>query len=287
MGRFGRGLAMIGSSWRVLKSEPRLLVFPLLSLVASVALLVAIAAPFAIWPEMASSLQRAAEGTGEGPSRILTYGLLFLFYFATNFIVVFFNAALISCVMTRLAGGTVTVGSGLAAAAARLPQILAWAAFNATIGLILKAVEERLPFVGKIVLRLVGAAWAIVTFFVVPVVALERLGPFAAVKRSAQLIRQTWGESLVGNIGLGLIGFLLTLPGFLIIGLGVSAAASATSTALLIVAIGLGIAWFLAISTILSAMNQIFIASAYVYAIERRVPEGFTPELLDGAFRHK
>lgn len=289
MGRFSRGFALIGSSWRVLKNDPKLLAFPALSLVASVLVLAAVAAPFAIWPDLAQAM-RPSHARGDGElSRVWGYVLLFLFYFATNFVVVFFNAALISCVMTRLHGGVPTVAGGLAAAAARLPQIIAWAAVSATVGVILKALEERVPVLGKIMLRLAGAAWAVVTYFVVPAIALEKLGPIDAVKRSGSLIRQTWGENLAGGIGLAGLGFLLMLPGFAIMGVGLSRALATTppSVPLLILAGGLTLAWFLAIGTILSALKQIFVATAYAYAVGGRVPEGVPAELMSSAFRHR
>lgn len=289
MGRFSRGFALIGSSWRVLKSDPKLLAFPALSLVASVLVLAAVAAPFAIWPDLAQAMRPRHEAADSEISRVWGYVLLFLFYFATNFVMVFFNAALISCVMTRLHGGVPTVSGGLSAAAARLPQIFAWAAVSATVGVILKALEERVPLLGKIMLRLVGAAWAVVTYFVVPAIALERLGPFDAIKRSGSLIKQTWGENLAGGIGLAGLGFLLMLPGFGIIALGVArmAASDPPNLTPMFLAGGLALAWFIAIGTILSALKQIFVATAYAYAVDGRVPEGVPAELMSSAFRHR
>jgi hypothetical protein len=289
MGRFSRGFALIGSSWRVLKNDPKLLAFPALSLVASVLILAAVAAPFAIWPELAQAMRPSQPGGDGEIDRVWGYVLLFLFYFATSFVVVFFNAALISCVMTRLSGGVPTIAGGLAAAAARLPQIFAWAAVSATVGVILKALEERVPLLGKIVLRLVGAAWAVVTYFVVPAIAVEKLGPFEAIKRSGSLIRQTWGENLAGGIGLAGLSFLLMLPGFGLIAFGVARAAATNPPDFtpLLLAGGLAVAWFIAIGTILSALKQIFVATAYAYAVDGRVPEGVPAELMSGAFRRR
>lgn len=290
MGRFGRGFALLSASWKVLKGDPKLLAFPALSLVASVLVMAAVAAPFAIWPDLIGRLPgRHGEVTGEEVSRVWVYGAMFLFYFATNFVVVFFNAALISSVMTRLQGGVPTVTGGLAAAAARLPQIVAWAAFTATVGVILKALEERVPFLGKIVLRMVGFAWAVVTYFVVPVVALERLGPFAAVRRSGELLKKSWGENLAGGFGLFGIGLLLSLPGIAMLFLGfyLGFQGSQPSIAPIIAGGGLALAWFVATGTIVSALNQIFVANAYVYAVEGRLPAGFSEELMTGAFRRR
>src|SRR4029077_15523716 len=102
-----------------------------------------------------------------------------------------------------LRGGATAWRDGLSGARARLPQILGWALLTATVGTILKQIENRVPLAGKIVVSLVGMAWAVVTFMVVPILAAEKLGPFAAVKRSAGLLRKTWGEALVGQVSLG------------------------------------------------------------------------------------
>jgi hypothetical protein len=211
---------------------------------------------------------------------------MFLFYFATNFVVVFFNTALMSCVLGRFQGQTPTVMDGLRGAAARLPQIIGWAAFSASIGLLLKALEERLPFVGKIVVRIVGAAWAAVTYLVVPVLAYERLGPIAAVKRSAELVSKTWGENLVGTLGLGLLGLLLVLPGFVLLALGGYMAAQGGMAAFVLGAV-LAVGYWIAVGVIMGALNQIFVASAYVYAVDGRLPAGYSEEIMTSTFRRR
>src|SRR6185503_3881177 len=108
-----------------------------------------------------------------------------------------------------LEGRPVSVGDGLRAAASRIPQIIGWAALSATVGVLLKAIEERVPAVSKLIITALGFVWGVVTYFVVPVLALEKLGPVSAVKRSGEIIKKTWGESAVGALGLGALTFLL------------------------------------------------------------------------------
>src|SRR5688572_5566005 len=218
MNRFSRGLLLIKESWGVLKQNPGLLALPALSFTALLLLFVAIATPFIAQPELLTALARNEDGQRQTP--VLYYVVLGVFYFAMNFIIVFFNVALIACVIERMSGRPASIGFGLKAAMSRLPQIIGWAALAATVGVILKALEDRVPALGKIVVRMLGYGWAIVTYFVVPIVALEKLGPIDAVKRSTEIIKRTWGESLTGAIGLGALSFLLMLPGFFIIGFG-------------------------------------------------------------------
>lgn len=93
----------------------------------------------------------------------------------------------------------------------RLPQIFAWALVSATVGVLLKLVENAHEKIGQFISAILGTAWTVVTFFVVPVLVVEKVGPFEAIKRSIALLKKTWGEALAGNFGLGLFMFLLML----------------------------------------------------------------------------
>src|SRR5215813_14272217 len=170
MGRFARGLALLRSSWSVLRQDPKLLVFPMITMVALTLVLASFALPFLLDHNLARGVTDRAHGGG---GRVLAYVLTFLFYLATNFVIIFFNTALIACVMKRFRGEEVSLGDGLAAAMGRLPQIIGWALVAATVGMILKLLEERVPALGRIVVRIVGMAWSIISYFVVPVLAVE------------------------------------------------------------------------------------------------------------------
>ena len=287
MSKFARGLALIKESWGVLKQNPGLLALPALSFTALLLLFVAIATPFIASPELLQSMSRD-DGSQGAP--IWSYLVLGLFYFAMNFIIVFFNVALIACVIERMSGRPASIGFGLKAAMSRLPQIIGWAALAATVGVILKALEDRVPALGKIVVRMLGYGWAIVTYFVVPIVALEKLGPIDAVKRSTEIIKRTWGESLTGAIGLGALGFLLMLPGFFIIGFGfwrvVESRPTPDWTPMILAGI-FAVGYFIAVGLVMSLLKQIFIAGAYVYATSGQLPSGFTQDSLSGAFVNK
>jgi hypothetical protein len=86
------------------------------------------------------------------------------------------------------------------------------------VGTILRAIQDRLGSVGKIITGLIGVAWSIATFFVVPVIAYENLGPIGAFKRSVLLMKEKWGEKLGATFSFGiiqLVGFvLLAIPAF-------------------------------------------------------------------------
>src|SRR2546425_10382381 len=150
----------------------------------------------------------------------LFYVGLAIVSFVTFFVSIYFNAAVMGAAMIRLNGGDPTISDGLKVARANIRRIAGWALLTATVGLVLRAIAQRFGFIGRIIAGIAGAAWGIVTYLVVPVLIFEKIGPWAAVKRSGSLLRQTWGEAAGGYLTLGGIFVLLALPALLVILLG-------------------------------------------------------------------
>ena len=195
--------------------------------------------------------------------------------------------ALVSCAVKRFSGGDPTVGYGLSEAVSRLPQILAWTLVAATVGYILQLIEQRLSWVGRIIVGLIGVAWSIVTYLVVPVLAVERVGPIRAVKRSAELLGKTWGEAIVGNISMGIAGFLIALPGFLLLIVSPIAGAATHSIWVAVIPAVLGLIYLIGCAIVTSTLRQILLAGIYLYAAQGKVPEGFSENVMRSAFRPK
>src|SRR5256714_3873088 len=145
----------------------------------------------------------------------LFYVGLAIVYYVTFFVSIYFNAAVMGAAMIRLNGGDPTVSDGLKVANQNLKRIAGWALMSATVGLVLRAIAERFGVIGRIVAGFAGVAWGIATYLVVPVLIFEKVGPWAAVKRSGSLLRKTWGEAMGGYFSLGAIFILLALPGLL------------------------------------------------------------------------
>jgi len=289
--RLGRGWELAGQSWQVLKRDKELVLFPMISGIACLLVVASFLLPFLLIPEFGAGIKAVLDedraGRQQPVAQIAYAAVAFAFYFVNYLVIVFFNTALVSCAIIRFKGGDPTLADGLRMAWRRLPQIAGWAALSATVGVILKMIEEKTDWVGQIVIGLIGAAWAVATYLVVPTLAVEGVGPIEALKRSAGLIRQTWGEGLAGNIGMGLIGFLISLPGVALIILGVITAAAGHAVVLGVLLMTVGVLALLAGSILTSTLKQIFIAGLYVYATEQRVPNGFSPELMRSAFAPK
>ncbi|MGH8631141.1 MAG: DUF6159 family protein [Burkholderiales bacterium] len=275
-GKIRNGLRLAVQSWRVLMLDKELLVFPLASGIACFLVL-------------ASFLGGAwASGLGQADGRsneALFFALLFAYYFANYFVIVFFNSALVACAMIRFRGGNPSVRDGLRAAGERLAQIAAWALLAATVGVVLRLIEERVGFVGKIVIALLGAAWTIAIYFVVPVLVVEKLGPIDAAKRSAAIVRKAWGESLVSNAGVGMMTVLAVV--LLVIPCGVATvilAVQAGSLTIGITGAAATLVLLILIALASSALNSIILSALYIYATDAKVPQAFEAAHLQQAF---
>jgi hypothetical protein len=292
-GRISRGWMLMRQSWAVLRLDKELMLFPILSFFAWLLVCVSFVAPIVLVPQLRDSVLAAVQAEAQAPNQGIRaqfqvpaiVGLCF--YLVTSFVIVFFNTALVACAVLRFQGGDPTVGYGLRAATARLPQILAWSLVAATVGWVLQMIEQRLSFIGRIIIGFIGLAWSVVTYLVVPVLAVEKVGPLRAVRRSAELLTKTWGEAVVGNISLGIAGFVLSIPGIMLLVLCPVVLAMAPNPLWAIVPGALAVLYFTGLFIVTSTLRLILLAGAYLYAAQGQVPAGFSPEIMQSAFRPK
>jgi hypothetical protein len=267
MERIRRGFRLLRASWEVLRSDKELLVLPVLSFLA-------IAAATALIGGLAWAGGLGSERESLTP---LDYFYLGVFYFVAYFIGIFFNAAVVGAATIRLQGGDPTVGDGLRLARSKVGKIAAWAAISATVGLVLRSLEERFGFLGDIVVGLIGVVWGAVTFFVVPVLLYEPVGAVEGIKRSASIFRQRWGEQMTGNVAIGLAVFLLGLPAILV----------AVLVGLVSVPVGV-VVGVLAIGALVAtgtAVSGVFQAGLYRYATTGQAGGAFDAADLQSSFR--
>lgn len=263
MGRIGTGWQLTKTSLRVLRQDKELILFPLISGLALLLILGGFIGG------MFFTVGFAAFAGGD--STWLFAVLMVVYYVVAFFIGLYFNAAVIGAATIRLNGGNPTLSDGLRIARENIGRIFLWAVFAATVAMILRAIQERLGFVGKILIGLVGVAWSLATFFVVPVLIYEKLGPWAAVKRSAHIFKSTWGETIVGGFSMGAIFFLVGLAGVLAPILGFLLGGMVG----LIVGIIVMVVYWLILGLVASAANSILIAALYRYATTGKVSEEF------------
>jgi hypothetical protein len=277
--RISNSFALARSSWQVLRTDKQLIVFPILSGIGCLLVMAAFWVPVLLAGGLADVPDRGA------PPWL--YVVTFAYYFCSYFVVIFFNAALVSCAIIRFNGGTPTVGDGLGAAGARLPQILAWALVAASVGMLLKLIENANERIGAIISAVLGTVWTVLTYFVVPVLVVEKVGPVEAVRRSASILRKTWGEALVGRLGIGLFVLLLAVPGILLCVAAVALMAAGQLLVLGIVLLALAVVYFVALAAVSAALQGIFVSALYQYAAQGQVPAGFEADTMRSAFGRK
>lgn len=270
------------ASAAVLRADKELIIFPIISAIGVLIVL----ATFAV-PMLLGGLFEAMFSEEYGAARLVGYGLTFAFYLVLNFVIIFANSALVGAAMIRLKGGDPTVSDGFRIAFQHIGSILGYALISATVGVILRWLARR-GIVGRIVASLIGLGWNLATFLAVPILVVEGIGPIEAVKRSARMLKDTWGEQIAGNIGISLVFVPLTIL-MIIIGSFVTIfVASATSS---FVVIGLTALFFvsivIALGLVSSALTGIYTAAVYQYAVDGEVGSYFSEELVSSAFKQK
>jgi len=270
--RLSNGWKISMSSFKVLKANKQLIVFPILSSISLVLILgsfVTIVLAGAGW-----DMDQISDPGGAG--NII---LIFLYYLVNYFIVVFFNMALIHCTRLYFHGEEPTIEKGLKFALSKIGSILAWSMFAATVGTILRLIEENAGWIGKIIIGLIGIVWSIATFFVVPVLAYEDRGPLDAFKRSSEIMKEKWGESLASTFSFGLVQFIalivVAIP-LLIIGSMIN----------IIAGVLLAILGALLVIAVISAAQNIFISAVY-HNIQGDPVDHFNQEMINNLFEPK
>jgi hypothetical protein len=283
MGKFSRSWQLVKQSFAILRSDKQLMLFPVLSTISCfiVTAIIATGGAFLLLPARAAALA-AGEQFHPNQSPLFLPGM-FLLYVVNYFVIVFFNVALVGVANSRLMGGTWTFRDGLELAWERKGTILQWALVAATVGVILRTLEERMGLIGRIIMRIIGIAWTLACYFVVPVLAFEDLTPIDAVKRSAKLFHDTWGEKVIGGFSLSLVSMMLMLPG---IGFVILATFLGGLNGLLL-GLALMFIYFLLLSVFMSAVGGIFNAALYRYACFKQVPPAFSHDLVASAWAPK
>jgi hypothetical protein len=269
--RFANGWTITKSSFKVLKENKQLIIFPILS---GISLLLIFASFFTV------ALGFAGWNVDNMPElgTIESYVILFVFYIINYFVVVFFNMALIHCTSLYFKGEEITIRKGIDFSMSRIGSIFAWAVFAGTIGAILKIIQENVGALGKIITGIIGIVWGIATFFVVPVIAYENLGPIGALKKSTNLMKEKWGERIGAGFSLFLVEFIAILA--------IAAAGFILGSVNVIAGVAIVVIGILLLLTVISAVKTIFISAIY-HNIQGDPVELFNQQFIDNLFETK
>jgi Family of unknown function (DUF6159) len=300
-GKFSRSWQLFVGSLQVIGRQPKLLLFPAMAFVSTIVVILCFLSPVALlptghvwshlehWKAVAHRLFEMTQSVGSTRHAIPTTSAeiyLVVLYLASMFCATFFNVASYHEIMKALAGDDVSIGEGLRFANSRLRAILAWSLFAGVVGLIIMALEKRFGWVGRWVMKFVGMAWSVASVFVIPIIVREECAnPFALLRTSASALKRTWGESLIGYVGIA-IGSWIMLLGSLAFVIGAGLIFALLHKPVFVVATGaLWILAFVAFGYLLSVASNIFKGALYIYASEGVVPTPYSAELLDAAWK--
>lgn len=273
MKRIKRGWALTKKSWGLLKEHRELVRFPLYGAAATIPLAILFLGP---------GLYFFDQKVFVGAIPLLVIGIYVL-----SVVAFYFSVGLAAAADMIFSGqANVTVADGLAVSRSRFSQICGWAALSTAISVVMLALENQGGALGNIAARLVGMAWALVTFMAVPVIAIEGTGPGGTLKRSAAIFKDKWGQQITGNIAIGGVVFLIgLLPAGLLIAAGIVLWPSSGPAAVVLILIG---AVIMGIALLISkALSGIFGVALYRYATEGEPVGGYTREELESAVRIK
>ncbi|MCQ3806628.1 MAG: DUF6159 family protein [Acidimicrobiaceae bacterium] len=276
MGRIRNTFELAKLSWGVLKKDRELLVIPILSFLVSAALLI----PLAFVVFATASTESGGVNEASANPAMLLVGIVAAL--GLSVISVFFNGALVAGAHERLAGGDPTVGSAIRKAFSRIPGLVPWAIMTATVGLILRALRERAGWLGQFAINMIGLAWEVATFLVVPAIVIDGKGAVEGLKTSGALLKSTWGENLAARVGFGLLGFVAMLPALLLIVVLASLGGVG-----LIVGITIGVVWIAVVVVVMTALNAVFQAALYLYATSGMAPSGFEGSSIGESFSRR
>jgi hypothetical protein len=279
-GSFSRSYQLVRASWTILRQDKEIILFPILSGALSIVLAASFLIPLALF---------AQHDAVDNKIRIdfWWYVFTFLFYLVSYFITIFFNVGVMHCASIRMSGSDPTIADGFQGAISNFVPILVWSLISATVGVILRVIEQRLALVGRIVVSVLGLGWSFLTYFAVPVMIFEGKGAGRAFKRSAELFKRTWGESVVGQAGMGVFFGWLAAAGALPVGLALFLAAQgALGVAIATLIIAVAIFYWIALAAIAAALKGIFNVALYRFAATGQAG-GFPPELIAGHWTTK
>ncbi|MEA2553769.1 MAG: hypothetical protein QOJ65_1945 [Fimbriimonadaceae bacterium] len=277
MGTFSRSLALTKQSWSVLRANPQLALFPLVSGIVTMLVMASFAVPaFFMFINMKSKDQL-------GPEH---YALMFAFYMVSYFVVIFFNSGLVSCAYESLGGRPASFNEGMRVAFSRIGSIFVYALIAATIGMILKAISERAGIIRSLISSFLGFAWTLLTYFVVPILVVDNRSPVEAIKESGSMLKKTWGENITVNVSLNLIFTLLGLVAIIPL-VGGIVVAGTTSMALGLAMVFSSIVCILLLCLISSTLTGVFQTALYVYARTGQLPASYDPSVVEYAFKQK
>lgn len=284
LGKWRVSMLLTKQSFALLKQDKEVLLFPILSSLVSLAVAAGFIAGGVLLALQGNISFEQFDAYMESPSgEMVPYAMFFVWYLTSVFIVTFFQAGLTAIVYARLQGQNYGFRDGMRVAWSNVARIFLWSLIAATVGVLLRFIADRSKLLGKIVVALLGVAWSVLIFFIVPVLVVSKGTLKDAFHESGDTFRKTWGETIIVNFSIGLIMMLFGLAGaVLFVG-----TLFTMDIRIIVVSLLLMILYFLVLGVISSSLNAIVKVVLFHFARTGSVPAGFDPTLVRQAVRSR
>ncbi len=278
MGKFAASRTIVRESWSVLKQDKELMLFPIVSAIVS---LIAIGILIFWYATSMPSIDVETAKESMGPAETV---FLFVYYVVIFFIANFFQVGMYTIISARFNGQNLSFGDGVKGAWENMGKIFLWSLISATVGVILRIIAEKFEIAGKIVAGILGAAWSIMTYFSLISLVIGNKSVKESFKESASIIRKTWGETLIVNVGVGFFFGLITLG----VAFALFVLAFLIQDPIVIIAlVVIFVLYLAALSVVSSTLGAIFKFALYEYGRSGKIIPGFTPDVIANAFKKK
>lgn len=278
-GSWGQSKLLTRKSWAVIKENRYLLTFPVIGFIASLIPLAIFWVPAAVF----FINDQYVPGTA----------LAVIGIFANQMVIAIATGGLVAAADTELSGGKSSVSHGIGVSLARIIPLLLWALIQTVVSIIVGLIRGNgQGGVGDVVRNIAAAGvlamWQLITFFAIPFIVLEKVGPIKAIKESSKLFKERWGLQIFGGVRIGgLVGLVTILPAVLLIILGVVVTVVANLWTVGVPLIVIGVLLFMVGALVLSTMRGVFSVVLFRYARDGVIEGGFTEAELAGAVRTK
>ena len=251
--RMANSWKLTGACFKVLLKNPKLMVYPFITFVASIWILIG----FIVYSYGMEAWVSGTDGSRWMMVLMILLGSLFI-YFMMAFVAILSNAAIVGASGMLLSGNEPTVGDGYTIAMSRIGALASWSAITGFVSFIVSF--------GRLFTSAAGIAWSVLTYFVIPVMIFEGVGPFKAIKRSKDILKARWGESLISNFGIwmSLILIYIILAIFLLFS---TFFFMTISSPLLLLSLGLLVIITFLFGLVAYTMKGILMTSLYWYSI--------------------
>lgn len=281
MGKWQASRALFNMSWGILRDQKKLVMFPIYSFAISITITVLVGLLILV-PEIGtgflSDFSELARIEEIGEETFIYAGIIVSVL--SQIITMYFNAAVIRSTNEYLSGNLINNKKSLSSLENKTLSIINWATINAIVGIILQQISRRSKLLGKIIVSIMGATWNITTYFMLPILVIEDQNITESGKKSVKLIRKTWGEAFLTNMGVELV-----MTGFALLSIIPLSLALISGNISITITVGILLfTYIVAISIIGSVLNTIIKVLLYRYATEMKLPESIDTNTIHSIF---